>query len=104
MGQGLWPNLGGVQWLPGQMDDQFMVPTRGRDEMNKTWPLGLTEMAGKPPPSGGGGGVCWCAGEVYSLQPTLGNGGTHLENSQKYNNDGTIKLSWYTTIPKNFKF
>ena len=43
------------------------------------------------------------AGECSSLQPTLGNGGTHLENSQKYNNVGKIKLSWYTTSPKNFK-
>ena len=54
-----------------------MVPTRGRDEINKTWPMGLTEMAGKPPPSCGGGGASAETEQRCALQPTLWLCGAH---------------------------
>ena len=54
------------------------MPTRGRDEINKTWPMGLTEMAGKPPPSCGGGGASAETEQQLGLQLSLGqSGGPH---------------------------
>ena len=66
-----------------------MVPTRGRDEINKTWPMGLTEMAGKPPPSCGGGGAFAETEQQLGLQLSLGQSGAQGKISKNKVEVGT---------------